>query len=233
MAIDFDGVNQYVDCGDINAIDGVAALTVELWLTTDADQFTVFASKSLAAATDGWLFQTKSLENQKVLFYFGSGGVIQGVTGDVLTAGALTYLVAVFDGAGATNADRLKIYVNAVSQTLTFTGTIPATVPASTASVLFGTWGALTLFLNGKMDDARIYDRAFSASEIEDKYAARGADAIYNSIIGRWRMDEGISGAAASGAGSVIDLTANNNNGTPAGGPTYQESSLRKRRRVG
>jgi hypothetical protein len=227
MPLDFDGVDDYVDCGDINAIDGTAALTVSLWLTADANQFTVFASKSDAAGTAGWLFQTENADNTKVIFYSGSGLSYGTTPTATLVAGAMTHLVAVFDGAGAANADRLKIYVNRVNQTLAFTGTIPATLSATATSVRFGTWQALTLLLNGKMDDARIYNRALAASEVDDLYAARGADSIYNGIIGRWRMDEG-----ASGAGSVIDLTANNNNGTPVGGPTYQESSLRKCRRV-
>lgn len=35
-ALDFDGVNDYVDAGDINAVDGISALTIEVYVKFDS-----------------------------------------------------------------------------------------------------------------------------------------------------------------------------------------------------
>ena len=78
--------------------------------------------------------------------------------------------LVVFDGSGATNADRLKLYINGNPITLTYTGTIPT----QTGTMLINTmwlgasnspnfWG-----LEGNIDEVSIFDSAISIGDVWD-----------------------------------------------------------------
>ena len=78
--------------------------------------------------------------------------------------------LVVFDGGGATNADRLKLYINGNPITLTYTGTIPT----QTGTMLINTmwlgasnspnfWG-----LEGNIDEVSIFDSAISIGDVWD-----------------------------------------------------------------
>jgi len=74
----------------------------------------------------------------------------------------------VYDGAGATNADKLKMYINGVLQVLTFTGTIPTSFNIS-YRITIGAWTGVTykLISGGKVGEVRIfYGTALSADSV-------------------------------------------------------------------
>lgn len=77
---------------------------------------------------------------------FGMRDSVSGKWGEtdsgLITAGQRFLLTCWFNGAGAENADRMKVRINGVERALTFTGTIPPTsltCPASTTSIFIGT----------------------------------------------------------------------------------------------
>lgn len=82
------------------------------------------------------------------------------------------HIVAVFYGAGATNADRAKIYINAAKQVCTETGTIPSAATATSANLNFGIGGAT----NVMVDDVRYYSRALLDAEVARLYFTPFAD---------------------------------------------------------
>lgn len=64
-------------------------------------------------------------------------------------------VVVVYDGAGATDADRLKVWIDGTQRTLSFTGTVPATKATNTEAFYFTQPGTYTL--NGKVDELAIW----------------------------------------------------------------------------
>ena len=158
----FDGVDDYIDCGDINAMDGASQLTMSAWMKRFASDDIVVVEKS----TDN---------NDRVGLHLGSDGKIYYImsTGSGITHGSVAlagtdwnYVVGVFDGSLADNASRLKIYVNGVLQTLAFSGTIPATTPSSSAPLLIGKDIPNSQFSTGKMANVAIWNRVLSIEEI-------------------------------------------------------------------
>jgi Concanavalin A-like lectin/glucanases superfamily len=85
----------------------------------------------------------------------------------VISAGTWFHFAAVFDGTQATNATRLKVYVNGRPIALSYTGTIPANVsnPASTNQT-YPFYYSATEVWNGMVDDLRLYHRALSQNEV-------------------------------------------------------------------
>jgi len=75
----------------------------------------------------------------------------------------LTYM---YNGSGATNSDKIKCYVNGNAVTLTFTGTIPASMGVVSAPVIFGRLGAV----NNYVDNALICSSIKSPGSESDRY---------------------------------------------------------------
>ena len=87
-------------------------------------------------------------------------------------------VVTVFDGAGASNADRLKVYVDGVQRVLTFVGTISTTTTPDNARDLYLGLEAESpvRYLSGDISSVDFYNRALSASEVLDISQGSPAD---------------------------------------------------------
>jgi hypothetical protein len=77
-----------------------------------------------------------------------------------------------FNGAGAANSDRFKVYFNGVLQTLSFTGTSSTAIPSTNTSWRLGQ-DQIGRYSAGRYDDHRVYvGKAFDASEAMQLYQA-------------------------------------------------------------
>lgn len=126
----------------------------------------------------------------------------------VMAAQTWTHLAVVFDGSGATNAEKLKLYVNGVPKTLTsYGGTIPTTWPdVSTQPIIFGRSGAPSAAWNGKLDDWRLWLRALSASEVMDLYRSSRQGSAQELNWLTWPPGWAGAAAVAPGAGIVRQM---------------------------
>jgi hypothetical protein len=174
-ALSFDGIDDYVDIADDPSLDMTTKLTVALWMQQPAAATKkVFVAKWDYKTQGCWAFQTDNRNSDELRVYIatslvdnGSGG--NGRTTDANMVAESWYHVAfVYDGDGAANADRLKIYVDGTEKTLSFYGTIiPSFLQDSSSSVKIGKFGGdLGRYFNGIIDDVRIYNRALGAEEI-------------------------------------------------------------------
>ena len=85
-------------------------------------------------------------------------------------------LVAVFDGTGATDADRIKIYVDGVPEVLSIIfGAVPTVLTGTATSFRIGGWEKNTAFFDGTIDEVQIFSRALTHAEILAEFNAGGA----------------------------------------------------------
>ncbi|MCP4694379.1 MAG: PKD domain-containing protein, partial [Desulfobacterales bacterium] len=170
--LSFDGVDDIVDVGDLNAIDSANAYTVEARVRFDG--FGSWATAFGKRVSDG---------NRTVILqaFSGSGAVGvavnngYGYSSTTLSAGVWYHLAIVFSGAGAADADRLKLYVDGAPETLSFLGVVPSSTPASDSRFVIGAeYNGTTpyngsgagAFFNGAIDELRIWNYARSSSQI-------------------------------------------------------------------
>ena len=165
----FDGTGDYVDCGDIEDIDGAAALTVSVWLK--ADSFPSF----------GATVDKMSSQNGMFISWYGAGGNLflgarigsnseDGYTTTTpISTGNWYNVVYWFDGSGADNSERLKCYIDGVEQNLTYRGTIPTTITANDVSFDIGGTDRTGDF-DGTIDEVRISSDDRSAAWIKYDY---------------------------------------------------------------
>lgn len=74
----------------------------------------------------------------------------------------------VFNGAGATNADKLKLYINGEEVTLTYSGDIASSVATMANNLKIGYEDDATAYSEGEIQDVRIYRKACSEAEIKE-----------------------------------------------------------------
>ena len=166
-SLDFDGVDDYVDCRDVAVVDGASALTLSGWIkpanTTNTQML-------VSKFTD--LNNRTSIGISADVLYFNVSNGGGKYTTVAFTDTGWNHLVMVFDGSGTGNTGRLKGYVNGVAQTLSYGGTIATTLAdlgSSPFTIGFQDTGAGE-YMEGNISNCQIYNKALTAAEITQNY---------------------------------------------------------------
>ncbi|MDR3667879.1 MAG: YCF48-related protein [Ignavibacteriaceae bacterium] len=218
----FDGVDDYVNVGNVTALNGTPTLTIEMWINIQTwSTWNTFFSKFYTLndlVYDRIEFQEwESTGDLGVIIGTQSGGNSYAYTNThPVYTGDWFHLAMVYDGTAATNSDRLKLYINGQQINLNFNLTIPPLTPVSDAPVLLGAESERPYDLHsfiGKMDEVRIWQTARTQTEIQHN--------MLTSLVGNesgllmyYNFNEGIAGGNNAGLTSLIDATSNHYNGT-------------------
>ena len=133
----------------------------------------------------------------------------------------------VFDGA-QTGDNRLKFYVDSVSEPLTYDGAQPATVDGGAHLFSVGNYYDCGdgFRVDGAIDEVRVYNRALSATEIAKLYgsgavkvgassvALQQGSTLANGLVGHWTFD------SPDTRTTITDRSGQGNNGYFIGGAT-------------
>ena len=170
----FDGISDRIECSpSFEDTDGASQLTIGFWLKADDTSENRWCGKY--KNTSNWLSCQKNA-NGLIYFVQANGGLTYGnfsATSVSFSIDTWYYYVGVFDGTQSTNADKLKIYWNAINKTLNFTGTIPSTTAAFDADDMWLIGGdGYNYNTDGNIGPMHIYNRALSANEVLHNYNA-------------------------------------------------------------
>ncbi len=193
-ALDFDGVNDYVNIG--NQLSHVNALTVAVWVyPTDIAVDQQIVSKGFDGTRTQWELKTSS-SDCKVSFRHWQPGEVGVQSIQTLPESTWTHVAGTYDGT------TWKIYFNGVLDNQNVAGPIVET----SRNLLIGAVdinGSPGQFWKGKLDDIRLYNYALDSAEIA-QLALMGTSA---GLVGYWKLDE-TSGTTA------YDSSPIGNNGT-------------------
>lgn len=159
--LDFDGVNDYVTCGDIVNTDGLSSITVSAWVkinTTAGNQMIITKSDGV----NGWGFYAR-LANGELRWFVDTGSTAVATwTYGAENISGWHNLLGVYDGVNVT------LYWDGEEKAFT---PLTGNTTNESFSVLFGDHsGGSSLPLSGSIRSARIYNRALSAEEIAWSY---------------------------------------------------------------
>jgi hypothetical protein len=201
-ALQFDGVNDYVDCNNASILNIQDKITLACWIKIAA--FTRAWQAVLAKGDDSYLLCRSSVGNS---IHFGlTGTSLGGFDGAAVVADSNWHHVAgVYDGADA------MLYVDGVPDTA-----IPCTGQINTSNykLFIGENSQIRgRYLKGLVDDVRIYSKALSEAEVVAAMSGTGAETT--GPVAHWGLDE-TSGTVAA------DSSGNGNNGTLYGGALWQ-----------
>ncbi len=164
QCIEFDGDDAHVNIGDVTQLNSVSAFTICFWMNQD-----VFG------VTDTIFHKTVDATHEIRIYVLAPNILVFSVRDGLASHGYFDYtgfvsalnwhhVAMVFDGSGALNPNRVKIYIDGVPMTLLFSSIIPA----ATAD-LFGIdalIGNTANSFDGKFYDWRIHSCALSRDEI-------------------------------------------------------------------
>jgi hypothetical protein len=155
--------SQYVDFGNVPEMSGTGKCTIITLVRRRATAQSFTFGRGTTSAT---AFQLGYLSSNDAIARVGTGAA--NAEGQVDLAGAeWHHLALVFDGGGADNTARLKLYVDGVLQTLTYTGTVGATTPTSASTFRIGRNDDSGLHHNGVVAFVGMWaGRALTATEV-------------------------------------------------------------------
>ena len=202
-AIEFDGTDDLIDIGPLGGALPSSGVTLESWVFLNDLSNHGIIRKQLSFAL--------SIANQQIVFASGTQwGPFPG-TGSPPPVGQWFHVAAVWDGFVA------KIYVNGVQSgsDLEFTDG-PILDNTNSAHLGFDENG---WFLNGRMDEVRIWNRARSQAEIQSTMMTV-LNGDESGLVGYWKCNQIEDlGINADGIDDIQDSTANNHHGDLVGSP--------------
>ena len=205
-ALEFDGKNDYVNCGNDPSLDITEAITISAWVYFSAFNFSsyveIISKYGIAPlAFELWVY------NDGKIYFSTVASSANAANYEFLSAGQWYHIVGTHEGG---DGGTTKIYINGVKSSNEGTENINT----NTANVVIGSRHSLGKHFNGSIDSVRIYNRALSAEEVRYHYNRGGP-------VAHWRFDEGSGQYARDSIGNAdaqlgVDVTSSGDIHDPA-----------------
>lgn len=214
-ALNFNGISQYVDCGDINNADGISQISISFWVkSSNWKDNKGLLSKFESSSARSWQIITRSANTFQ--FHANITGVeYVAYSGNLSPSNNIWYFVtAVYDNSN------MVLYVNGIryGDATSVSGSIDNT----SSAVQFGRYYSTNESFDGSLCDIRIYNTALTAAQVLSLY---NGDDITTGLVAHWPMNEG-------GGIKVYDNSGNGNTGKIYGATWTQfESGLKNYRK--
>ena len=216
-SIALDGVDDFVDCGNITSLNNVNAFTTSAWFKQNSIDVFAFLFGSYVTAGN-WLGVYTFTDGNLYVHFKSSGVDAYGYFdySSVVSASAWFNLAIVFDGSGASNSDRLKVYVNGSNQSLSFTGTIPTSTVSGANDFEIARLNTYTQVWNGSQDEVSIFNTALTQTNINTIYGSGVPNDLASlSPVHWWRCGDGDTSP------TLTDNGSGGNNGTMTNFSTF------------
>ena len=175
-SLDFDGIDDYVNVGNIPSLNNASAFSISAWVKfgniaihPDNRWFGIIEG----TATTQWISGQLN-SNGDIYFVMANGtlsyGGFEAIVSGKIVSDTYYHLVMVFDGSQTGNANKMQIYLNSVSETLTFGGTIPTTSFNFTDNASIGWDGYGSIEMLGNVDEVSIFNTALTQLEVTSIY---------------------------------------------------------------
>jgi len=181
--VEYNGSSSTADVNDLSMFNNATGFTLGCMVNQDTiGGLDVLFRKILTSTNNLEIVTTPA---PSMAFSVDKGGVAFGTFdySTVMEAGKWYPLVWIYDGSGADNAAKCRVYLDNELQTLSFTGTIPtSTANLATASAIFGDG---SLAWDGKIDEMYMVDRVFTDKQARSLYTWDN-----KAVIKSWRNKE-------------------------------------------
>jgi hypothetical protein len=210
-ALSFPGANtDIIDCGIPTVMDGVSSACARaeyMPVVSSVSNGTVFMHSNGALSVSALGLQ----EDATDVYIFSGSGSIYGHFTRPWAMGTWVRVYIVYDGSLTGNANRLKLYYStysagawsaATQATLTFTGTVPATLPnasASSAHLLLGAYAsAAYLPMKGLIGDIALWaGQAYTPAQMDAAVATANLRYEFNGNYNNTGTTAGFNGTTS------------------------------------
>lgn len=203
--LDFDGVDDFVTVADNPSLDGFTVFTIEAWVKLNSmDANKGIVAKRQGSAQTAYVLMIRGTTNRRVYFRINAEQNTFHAN-YTLTIGRWHHIAAVFNG-NAAQTERKKIYIDGI---LRATGGSNETSVINSITNLTIGWinGNLTSYLNGSIDEVRIWNTERTQLQIRNNMHRKlDNPAGMTSLVAYYDFDQ-------SGGNMVPDESANSNDG--------------------
>jgi hypothetical protein len=217
------GTNR-IDLGDVAALDGATYFTLAMLCRRTTASDAVWLQKGSSTNTR---VQVGYGNDNQAYFIVANGANSRGHATNNNTSWHM--LTLVYDGTQATDALRLRGYIDGVEQGLTYDAATPTTSPSSAASLYVGYNQSAPLYSNGSVAGVWLWDRALEprdvAAHARDPWAALRVRRTYPRLARvaslapavytvTWSSEDPVDGATEAEVTHAASIIAD-----PTGGP--------------
>ncbi|MBI2967655.1 MAG: choice-of-anchor D domain-containing protein [Bacteroidetes bacterium] len=197
----FDGSGDYIDVPDNNSLDLPATVTFETWLyvNTIQETWTSIIGKPGRNYTM-WLNSSRYIH----LSYYGPGNTTINTPVNSINLNQWHHVAGVIDVPSGV----MKVYIDGVQQASGST-TGSANLSGSPFRMGNNLDGGAGNYLNGKLDEVRVWNIARTQSEIQSTMN-KSLTGLETGLVGYWTFDDG----------TAVDISVNTNNGAFYGNAT-------------
>lgn len=201
-ALDFDGVDDYVDCGQDSSLDITGPITVSCWVKTDQTVIAKLVAKWDASLSDGdpkqraYVLGLNVYRVGEASFHLSSDGLTYSgfsASSSLVNNAKWHHLTGVYDGSN------ISIYVNGILEDSNLYSDGIFSAPDENVYIGTEDEGVYAAMFDGAIDDVRIYDRALSASEVQQLYEEYQPE--QPALIAHWKFDDETGTIAVDSAG--------------------------------
>ena len=202
MALEFDGVSQYVSIPGSPSLDCSLAMTITFWCYGESDTQNHILNKDDESKNRIWIIRPESSTSLNCHIWTSTGTLIYGEVANSFALNAWHfYTMRAYVSGGNVY---VETWMDGVYKGENHAaGTALKTVTAQAINFCKDVIG----YYNGILSDVRIYNRSLSANEIAEIYHKRGADRVWQGLVGWWRLDELTSGTPAPLLLDAMDAT--------------------------
>ena len=193
-SLDFDGVDDYVDLGNVHAFEYNNAFSLSCWVKHDYTTNRTYVAKIDNSPNTGQGYALDTITGSKLRFWIANNywgtKYMQVSGGTTITGSVWHHVVATYDGSG--NRSGMKIYLNGAAETLTDAGaTSLSDTMVSTEPLKIGVNDASN-YMSGHIDDVIIFDAELSASDVTDIYNSGKPkdESSTSNVVGYWKMGD-------------------------------------------
>ena len=210
--LEFDGIDDYVDCGSNSILNITSSITICAWVYVKADTayYSIAGKHEGLAPSYGWALR-RGDTNDNVEWRISTDGS-NWIGGE--TAFGSCQINTWYHLAATSDGHMMRVYINGVEHiggNFPYTFSICASsINVSTNNLMIGNAGGLSM--RGIIDEVKIYNHVLSAGEILTEYYS--GQAKTPALVGYWKFDEG-------NGKTVVDSSGNNNTGILYNGPEW------------
>ena len=208
MSLDFDGVDDKVDHGDIAAIDGAVNFTAMCWIFPDVNPTNARGAIFVKASDSPTILAGSSTNANNVSSRpdASGAGAIAYTDANTFPLSTWNHVAMAWDGNGVGDAAKLKFYKNGTLITTNMNpGGLPAVFPSSAESLFVGGKTAFT-FWDGKIAVVKMWSVTLTAAEIAQEVNSYRPVRTAN-LISWAPYDDGTSAKDYSGSGNHGTVT--------------------------
>jgi ABC-type dipeptide/oligopeptide/nickel transport system permease subunit len=209
-SLNFDGTNDYVNCGNASSLNMTGSITIEAWINADTWNANAWGGTIVSKDnTDNTGYALRCGNNGMLSFVIGSGGAWHEVlSGSIMSSGRWNYVVGVYDGA------TMSIYVNGV---LAGQQSLTGSIGVSALSMFIGNSpGYPTRFFDGKIDEVRLFNVARTEAQIRSDMC-NTLTGTETGLVNYWQFNNGLGTTLTDVEGTSNGTLTNMDAATPAG----------------